>query len=193
MSAETRLETRTRRDRRSARRITFWAVVRGAGLALAICLVLVVKVVPFLFGGNSLIVLTGSMQPTLNPGDLIAIRPVAASEISVGDIVTFQPTSDDPTLITHRVVSKGVGPEGIVFTTQGDNNDAADAQIVAAQVQGIYMYRVPLIGFPLNAIGGVGSGTVVILAALLIAYAVYAIFAPGRRRSPSAGTGKAQP
>lgn len=179
-----------------------WAAVRGALVVAVLLLAVAVKVIPWVAGGESLVILTGSMEPTLDPGDVVAVRPVvvssnaagglfgvpavAASSVRIGDIVTFQPVSDDPTLVTHRVVSKGFGPDGLTFTTRGDDNNASDAPIVAAQVKGLYLYRVPAVGYVFNLLGGVGSGAVGLLAVLLIGYGLYAVFAPPRTKPEAA-------
>src|SRR5699024_1764038 len=83
------------------------SVLLIAVLALAVLL----AVVPRLLGGEALTVLTGSMQPTYSPGDVVVSVP--QEEYQVGDVVTFQPVSGDPTLVTHRIVAVTVGgPQG---------------------------------------------------------------------------------
>lgn len=163
-------------------RTVLWAALRSSLVAIVLLLAIATKIAPWAMGGSSLVVLTGSMEPTLRPGDVIAVRPVSPSEVRIGDIVTFQPVSDDPALITHRVVSKGYGPHGLQFVTKGDNNNAADEPIVAAQVKGLFVYRVPWLGYGFNAVGGVGGPVVGVLAAALLGYAVYAAFLPPRSR-----------
>ncbi|MEV7799701.1 signal peptidase I [Microbacterium foliorum] len=136
---------------------------RIAGRAVSIALVVTVLaliaallVVPRVSGGgSSLTVLTGSMQPTLAPGDLVAVRGVApdevCTEIGVGDIVTYLPEPGDPTLITHRVVGKTVGTfdDGMPcrLITQGDANSAADAPVSPVHVRGAMLYSLPALGW----------------------------------------------
>ena len=83
-------------------------VLRWALAALVLALVLALVVVPRVLGGSALAVLSGSMEPRLSPGDVVVVRGVddPAATTQVGDVVAFQPTSDDPTLVTHRVVAK---------------------------------------------------------------------------------------
>lgn len=170
---------------RARRRNVAGAVVSGVLLGALLVFAVVVQVIPLARGGSSLVVLSGSMSPALNAGDIVAVRGVEPSEVRVGDIITFQPVSDDPTLITHRVVSKGVDPQdGLVFVTRGDANSADDQPIVGAQIKGLYMYRIPAIGWVFNWMGGVGGGLVKIFAVLLLAYAVWALVIAGRRSKP---------
>jgi signal peptidase I len=158
-----------------------WSMVASGALAVLMvalfALVAAVVVVPRAIGAVPLTVLTGSMQPALSPGDLVVVRPMPADDIRVGDVITFQPVSDDPTLVTHRVVGVTLGSAGVAgFTTQGDDNNAADAPIVADQVKGRVVYSVPLVGHLTNAalapqlaavagVGLLGFGLVTVVAA----------------------------
>ena len=75
---------------------------------------------PVLFG----FVETGSMQPTLDPGDgFIAVPTPLAGPISTGDVVTFDAQEiEGGGLTTHRVVDET--DRG--YITRGDNNPFTD-------------------------------------------------------------------
>ena len=116
------------------------ALVAVAGLALI--------VVPKATGAKPLTVLSGSMAGTYDPGDVVIVRDTDTKHLDVGQVITFQPTSDDPRLTTHRVVEVTYGSEGTRYVTQGDANDAPDPEPVRpAQVQGEVWYSVPLVGY----------------------------------------------
>lgn len=116
------------------------AIVVGAGLALI--------VVPKATGAKPLTVLSGSMVPTYDPGDVVIVRDADTRDLEVGQVITFQPTSDDPRLTTHRVIEVTYGSEGTRYITQGDANDAPDPDPVRpTQVQGEVWYSVPLVGY----------------------------------------------
>lgn len=124
---------------------------------MIVCLAFVVAVlaVPRVIGAVPLTVLTGSMAPTFEPGDLIVTMPVedAKNEVKRGDIITFQPESGVGTLVTHRVVSVGFTLGGkSLFTTRGDANDSEDEPILEEQVMGKYLYHIPYLGYVANAI-----------------------------------------
>ena len=113
------------------------------GVALAVSLVGVVlsNAVPLWYrahGERLLIVTGGSMAPKIAAGDAVVIRPLAATELRVGQVVTFQaPESDRYT--THRIVAivqrylvKNPGPadhEQYFIRTQGDNNRTPDPDL----------------------------------------------------------------
>lgn len=79
---------------------------------------------------------------------MVVVRGVedAVSEVQIGDVVTFQPVSDDPALITHRVVGKSFGSSGTLFITRGDANGADDEPIEPEQIMGKVRYSVPYVG-----------------------------------------------
>jgi signal peptidase I len=115
------------------------AVVVVAGLALI--------VVPKATGAKPLTVLSGSMAGTYDPGDVVIVRDADTRHLEVGQVITFQPTSDDPRLTTHRVVEVTYGSRGTRYIMQGDANDAPDPEPVRpAQVQGEVWYSVPVVG-----------------------------------------------
>lgn len=121
-------------------------VLRAAVLAVMIALV-VVLAGPKLVGGTTFTVLTGSMEPTHNPGDSVVVVPVEEGDVRLGDVVTFMPYPNDPTLVTHRVVSIGAGPDGEVYTTQGDANNTADDPIKHEQIVGKVLVGIPKFGY----------------------------------------------
>lgn len=161
------------------------AVLRGLNLVLVLALlllVLAVAVVPRLLGGAALTVLTGSMEPTYSPGDVVVSVP--AERYDVGDVVTFQPVPDDPALITHRVVGIELGSE-TRYVTRGDANGADDEPIVHEQVMGRVAYHVPYVGHVADAAGPHRGLLVTGVAALLIGYGAYLFISDslaGRRR-----------
>ena len=81
-------------------------------LAVVILLVLALIVVPRVSGGVRSTVLSGSMRPTVPEGSVVVVRDVAADDLRVGDVITYQLRSGDPTLVTHRIV--GITVDGTV-------------------------------------------------------------------------------
>ena len=59
---------------------------------------------PFL-GFRAYNVLSGSMEPELSKGDLVIVRAVPAEKLQPGDIVTYYPTDEAGTTVTHRVIN----------------------------------------------------------------------------------------
>ncbi|MBO3663935.1 signal peptidase I [Microbacterium stercoris] len=155
----TRPATRRARTRERAWYDSPWRIlIRALGIAVATLLVALIAallLIPRLMGGQALTVLTGSMEPALSPGDVVAVRGIdpddVCTEVSVNDIVTFLPAPDDPSLITHRVVGITIGSfedgSGCRLLTQGDANSTADDPISPEQVRGVFMYAIPSVGW----------------------------------------------
>jgi signal peptidase len=160
--------------------------VLGAGvLAAAVALLVITVVVPLAAGGKAYTVLTSSMEPALPPGSLVLVRPVKASDIGVGSVITYQLKSKRPEVVTHRVVTMGVREDGSpVFRTQGDANPTPDPQWVRpVQVRGAVWYAVPYIG-RLNSLltPEVRDLVVRLIALSLLVYGVAELFMAGRDR-----------
>ena len=98
------------------------------------------------FGGYSpLIVLTDSMYPSIESGDLIVVKAVDAADVKEGDVISFfDPDSTGSSVVTHRVQS--IRPDGS-FITKGDANNTEDqTPIPADQLVGRYQLRIPKAG-----------------------------------------------
>ncbi|MBR7744544.1 signal peptidase I [Phycicoccus sp. BSK3Z-2] len=120
-----------------------WAVTAVGALVLV-----VLVAVPRATGSTPYVVLTGSMEPAISPGDVVVVRPTPAEDLGVGSVVTYQLRSGRPEVVTHRVVGQGVADDGEVsLWTRGDANDATDREVVReVQVRGEVWYVVPWVG-----------------------------------------------
>ena len=104
--------------------------------------------VPSLGGMFPMIVLTDSMYPEIESGDLILCHTREAEEVKVGDVITFyDPMGNGTSVVTHRVLEikdKDGRPQ---FITKGDNNNVEDQVPVEAEdLIGIYQKRIPKAG-----------------------------------------------
>ena len=94
------------------------------------------------------VVLSGSMEPTIETGSLCFInKHTNINSIKEKDIIAFK--LKDGTLVTHRAVK--VTNKGI--TTKGDNNENADSSIVTKKNYiGKNIFWVPKIGYVVTAL-----------------------------------------
>ncbi|MBE6534594.1 MAG: signal peptidase I [Ruminococcaceae bacterium] len=84
---------------------------------------------PSLFGMTPMIVLTDSMEPLIDKGDIIISKSVDPDDIQVGDVISFvDPGSSTNAILTHRVIAiDDDNEDGIRYaTTAGDNNTIRD-------------------------------------------------------------------
>jgi signal peptidase len=100
--------------------------------------------VPAVGGYLPLIVLTDSMYPGIQSGDLIICHTVDAEQVAVGDVIAFfDPAGNGTSVVTHRVIAVTEENGSLAFQTQGDANNVADALLVpAANLVGTYRTRI---------------------------------------------------
>lgn len=73
-------------------------------------------------------VLTPSMKPVYNPGDLLITRATPVSEIKIGDVVVLPRPDMGGERYAHRVISLNTSEGRTVVRTKGDNNTDPDPQ-----------------------------------------------------------------
>lgn len=97
------------------------------------------------FGYKIFTVMSNSMQPVFQEGDLIIDKVIDKDRIELNDIVTF---SNANISITHRVVDIQE-EEGITyFYTKGDrNNEDSIEKVTYEEIEGILKFRIRLIGY----------------------------------------------
>lgn len=105
--------------------------------------------VPSVGGYLPLIVLTDSMYPEIESGDLIICHTIAGDEVKVGDVVAFfDPAGNGTSIVTHRVTEITEENGGLAFRTKGDANNVEDSQLVPEK---------SLVGIYKSSIAGAGN------------------------------------
>lgn len=92
------------------------------------------------------VILTGSMEPGIEPGDLVLIDKTACGSLREGDIIQFK---RGDYAVVHRVVKiTQAEDDQTAYITKGDANNAPDTEAVLADdVIGRYLFRIPKIGY----------------------------------------------
>ncbi len=111
--------------------------------------VALIVVLHFIFGFQYVVILTNSMEPHINPNDLVVTRPVNPDQLHVGDVILYRITLANTTYrITHRIVAIKTDPWGrYYFITKGDNRKYADPwRVYPDQVIGKVVLVVPKVG-----------------------------------------------
>ena len=117
---------------------------------LAVNLTLIVKSytnaeeVPDIGGYLPMIVLTDSMYPEIESGDLIICHTIKAEDVKVDDVISFfDPAGNGTSVVTHRVIEIVEEDGEIKFRTKGDFNNTEDKELVPAEnLVGIYQSRI---------------------------------------------------
>lgn len=93
----------------------------------------------FLHFGN-FVVLTGSMEPSISPGDYITVVKTDVNKLEVGDVITYK---FNGATVTHKIVEIG----NDTVTTQGTANNVADDPIDKSNIVGKYLFKIPKVGY----------------------------------------------
>lgn len=128
------------------------------------------KIADFM-GYKPFIVMSGSMETTINIGDLVIVKKVNSSSIHIGDIIAFK---NGNIVISHRV-KEVINDSGIYkFKTKGDNNNFADDFIVSSDaIEGIFVNKIPGLGSILLFLGKPIGLLMVILVIIIVSTALY--------------------
>ncbi len=115
--------------------------------AFFLVVTLLVAVLHFAFGFQYVVVLTDSMKPKINPGDLVVIYP--SRDVHPGDVILYRiELGGTEYRIIHRVVAIKTDREGrAYYVTKGDNRGYTDPwRVYPDQVVGKVVLVVPYAG-----------------------------------------------
>lgn len=100
--------------------------------------------VPKIGGYCPLIVLTGSMEPEINDGDMIIVKQINGNDVKLNDVIAFyDPDGNGQSILTHRVIEIINDEDGLSFRTKGDANNTDDRLPVKSdKLVGIYKTRI---------------------------------------------------
>ena len=101
--------------------------------------------VPSVGGFLPLIVLTDSMYPEIESGDLIICHTADAEDIKVNDVIAFfDPAGNGSSIVTHRVLEVTEQDGQLAFRTKGDANNTEDKMLIPAEnLVAVYQSRIP--------------------------------------------------
>ncbi|SFB19464.1 signal peptidase, endoplasmic reticulum-type [Lentibacillus halodurans] len=106
---------------------------------------------PEIFGYQLKTVLSGSMEPDIQTGSIIAVNPDGdMTRFQKGDVITYM--EEEGKLVTHRVVEVINSGEHVMYRTKGDNNDAFDiSPVLSENVVAEYTgFTIPYLGYLVN-------------------------------------------
>jgi len=151
-------------------------------LAAAALLVLGNTVGPRIFGYKTYYVRSGSMVPTIPVGALALYKPVAATQLKVGDVIAFSRPDQNGDTVSHRIVRVEPGSSG-GLVTKGDANGAPDAWRVPIKGEAWrYSFHIPVIGY---AVGSVGTPQGKFIALMIVGLSLVGLALLGIWRSPA--------
>lgn len=124
---------------------------------------------PDLFGIKTFVIISGSMEPNINIGDMVIVK-IADEPYKVGDIIAFR---EGNTVIVHRIVEEIEANGKMKYQTKGDNNNTVDKNLVEEScIEGVYKFKIPMVG---NVFMFIYKNFVIIIIILLIIM-IYKLF-----------------
>lgn len=145
-------------------------------IASTVIVIFVVICAIFLMGSRLLgfrvfTVVSGSMAPKYNTGDLIYVKEVEPESVEVGDVITFV-VNEDLVVATHRVVR--IDGENRRFYTKGDANDLEDTPPVHFNnLIGTPKFSIPLLGYVSSFVQNPPGMYIAVAVAVLLIAAVF--------------------
>ena len=92
-------------------------------------------------------IISNSMLPDYEPGDILVLKEENPSNIKIDDNVTYIGKTGQVKglVVTHKVIDKREEDGKYYFTTQGTNNEIADPEIDESQIYGKVVYKTVLL------------------------------------------------
>lgn len=118
-------------------------------LALGVLALLFMTVGPRVLNYRTATMLTGSMVPTIAPGDVVLDTQEPTRDIALGQIITYHIPIDDHRIESHRVIWVRHNRDGsVAFRTKGDANTAPDPWTAQANTPTVWRVRavLPVVG-----------------------------------------------
>ena len=159
--------------------------------AVAIVVLVLLTPLPELFGWQLFAVETGSMAPAIPVGSVVAVRPIRAEALEIGDVITFSDHTQPDVRVTHRIVSLETKDGQRTAVTKGDANNTTDSWTVPIdRVVGRVELHVPLAGYVMYWLG---SPSVKLGALLMAAFMFFGPqLRPARPKADERGRGDGQ-
>ena len=117
-----------------------------------------------LLGFTPSVIASGSMTPTLNPGDIVIIISVPPQTIKIGDIIQYY-TAD--MMVIHRVTDTYTAGGKRWLITKGDANTEPDDPVNQDQVIGKSVFTIPQLGWVSVAFKDLAANTFTFLTTAL--------------------------
>jgi signal peptidase len=100
---------------------------------------------PIFLGRKTYVIISGSMEPYINIGDVLIEKKIDENQLKVGDVITYRKADH---VVTHRIIKITYNSLGkMLITTKGDNNEAEDYQkVYFSEIEGRVEKIIPKIG-----------------------------------------------
>jgi signal peptidase len=162
----------------------FFAIILLVNTTLIVQTVLNEDELPDVFGYFPMVVLSESMIPKIQAGDLVLYEKKSPNQVDVGDIIVFYDPADTNhlSLVTHRIMEVEDENGSLTYITKGDANNVEDQYPVPeSEMIGIYKARIPKLG---NAILFLQTTKGMLICIVIPLCLLFALDSFGRGRTP---------
>lgn len=122
-------------------------------LVIVSCALLGGLILAHVAGYHALTVVSGSMEPSIDVGDMVVNRSVSPLRARPGDVISFRDPTNLHRVITHRVQDVRVAGLRAWFVTKGDANNAAERWDIPIDGKiGQVELQIPKVGYALSVI-----------------------------------------
>lgn len=99
---------------------------------------------PTFLGIKTYTIISGSMKPNLDVGDIVVVKSVEKENLQVGDVISYR---EGERIITHRIVEIINLEDKVRYKTKGDNNNIEDNVNVKYElIEGKVICKIPKLG-----------------------------------------------
>lgn len=99
---------------------------------------------PSFLGIKTYVIVSGSMEPEYNIGDIVIVKKAKEEDINKGDIISYR---DGQSVVTHRVIEEKEINGITKFKTKGDNNNTEDIHEVTPNlIEGKVVGKIAKVG-----------------------------------------------
>ena len=139
-------------------------IIMTYNISLIIQSVLNPNKTPSFLGIKTYVIISGSMEPNINIGDIVITKD-EEKDLQIGDIISYR---KGHSVITHRISQINKNENGdITYKTKGDNNNTEDSEEIAnGDIEGKVVKIIPKLG----KISLVLQNKVIIIVVLIIFY-----------------------
>lgn len=129
--------------------------------------------IPDFFGYKPFIVVSQSMEPEINKGDLVIVKISDTKSLDVGEVISFR--NKDNKVVTHEIVEV-ITDDEIKYKTKGIANPSADENFVTQdKIEGKYAFKISGFGNTLMFFTETTNVIIIILILIIIFMASYFI------------------
>lgn len=119
---------------------------------------------PSIFGIKTYVIISESMKPALEIGDIVLVKEQPEEELKVGDLISFR---RGELVITHRIQEIIETNNVKQYVTKGDHNNVQDAEYITEEdIEGKVIIKIPYLGKIVLAL----KNKVVIISIIIIYY-----------------------